>query len=558
MPIKLAAIPNNAGMRKGTVKLVADSLMINSAGFGYEPIQIIESGKLFLVQSIVQNRNKQTIVDLRTLFEISPAAMLHCRTIPIYSPDLKSFAFTKILPGVIVSMLTGCASYHDRPLDLSATTQIYESRTLDNPQLEHYIDAHSQQKTMAWPLRTWDLTTLTLAAYYYNPDLDIARTKWGSTKASVTTAGQKPNPVLSLPFQYTPASPWTIGQSPWTFGLGLDIPLETAGKRGYRIAQAEQLSSAAVFDIGNVAWQVGAKVRMQLVALFFLAREESVLAQITDTQNSIAAILNRRTEAGEASAPDANLAVITLMRNRADLAKVRKQLTEARLQLAAAIGIPSNALHGIKFDFAAFKHGCPEIDIATAHRLAALNRADILAALARYQASQAALQLEIANQYPDIHLDPGYAWVESEKQISFGASGITLPVFNRHQGQIAQAEAKRAEAESQVKMLQARAFGETDSALANYRAAVKIFKQTDAAVAAQAIQFVSAQRTFAAGETDRLALALAQQTFDISRLAREQALMQVQQAIGTLQDAIQHPLPLAGLNAFSNKGRSRP
>ncbi|MHB9017027.1 MAG: hypothetical protein ACYC3O_02525 [Burkholderiales bacterium] len=118
---------------------------------------------------------------------------------------MKSFAFTKILPGLIVSILTGCASYHDRPLDLSASAQIYESRTLDNPQLEHYIDVHSQQKPMAWPLRTWDLTTLTLAAYYYNPDLDVARTKWGSAEASVTTAGQRPNPVLSLPFQYTPA-----------------------------------------------------------------------------------------------------------------------------------------------------------------------------------------------------------------------------------------------------------------------------------------------------------------------------------------------------------------
>ncbi|HET9113120.1 MAG TPA: TolC family protein [Burkholderiales bacterium] len=471
---------------------------------------------------------------------------------------MKSSALTHALLWLFVALLAGCASYHDRPLDLSGTAQTYQSRTLDNPQLEQYIDVHSGQKSMTWPLRTWDLNHLTLAAYYYSPDLDVARTKWGSAAASVTAAGQKPNPVLSLPFQYTPASPWTIGQSPWTFGLGLDIPIETAGKRGYRVAQARQLSNAAVFDIGNVAWQVGSRVRAQLLALFFLARQESVLAQITDTQERIVAILNKRTDAGEASAPDANIAVITLMRNRADLAKVRKQLTDARLQLAAVIGIPPNALRGVEFGFDAFKHGYPEIDIATAHRLAVLNRADILAALARYQASQAALQLEIANQYPDIHLDPGYAWVESEKQISFGVSGITLPVFNRHQGQIAQAEALRAEAESRVKRLQAQAFSETDSALADYRAAVKILKQADAGVAAQSAQLVSAQHAFAAGTADRLALSLAQQAFDISRLSREQVLMQVQQAIGALQDAIQRPLPFAGLNAFSSKGPPRP
>jgi outer membrane protein TolC len=32
----------------------------------------------------------------------------------------------------------------------------------------------------------------------------------------------------------------------------------------------------------------------------------------------------------------------------------------------------------------------------------------VLAALADYAASEAALRLEIAKQYPDIHLNPGY------------------------------------------------------------------------------------------------------------------------------------------------------
>ena len=39
-----------------------------------------------------------------------------------------------------------------------------------------------------------------------------------------------------------------------------------------------------------------------------------------------------------------------------------------------------------------------------------MNRADVRGALAEYAASQSALQLEIANQYPDLHLGPGYGW----------------------------------------------------------------------------------------------------------------------------------------------------
>lgn len=455
-------------------------------------------------------------------------------------------------------MLAGCASYRDRPLSLAKTAKTYESRTLDNPELKQYIDTNSQRKPTQWPLKIWELNTLTLAAYYYSPDLDAARAKWGTATASVTTAGQRPNPTLYLPFQYTAASPWTIGQSPWTFGLGLDIPLETAGKRGYRVAQARQLSTAALFDIGNAAWQVGSRVRTQFLALYSLARQASILAQLADKQNRIVAMLNKRIAVGAASAPEANQALITLMQNRTDLANVQKQLMVARAQLASAVGIPIDALKGIEFRFDAFERAYPDIETGEAHRLAAFNRADILGALARYQASQAAVQLEIANQYPDIHLDPGYSWVEGEKQISFGASGIALPVFNRNQGPIAEAEAKRSEAEAQVKRLQAQAFGETDSALANYRAARDILKQTDTTLTAQILQLASARRGFAAGATDRLTLTLAQQALDVSQLARQQALMQVQQAIGRLQDAIQRPLPAAGLTVSSNKGPPSP
>ena len=51
--------------------------------------------------------------------------------------------------------------------------------------------------------------------------------------------------------------------------------------------------------------------------------------------------------------------------------------------------------------------------------MALTHRADVLAALAEYAAAEALLRSEIAKQYPDIHLNPGYsfdtgAWEELE------------------------------------------------------------------------------------------------------------------------------------------------
>ncbi len=256
---------------------------------------------------------------------------------------------------------------------------------------------------------------------------------------------------------------------------------------------------------------------------------------------------------GAISAPEVNQALITLIGNRTDLANAQKQVQDARVQLASAIGVPVSALSTLAIRFDAFERPYPDIQPRDAHRLATLNRADILSALARYQASQSALQLQIANQYPDVHLDPGYTWVQGEDQISFGASGIALPIFNRNQGPIAQAEAIRSERETNVKRLQAQAFNETDSALMNYHATLKNLSQSDTLLTTQRERLASVQSLFDTGEADRLILALAQQTVFTSVLAHQQALIQVQQAIGQLEDAMQRPLPFSHPSHLSTK-----
>ncbi|MDP1619963.1 MAG: TolC family protein, partial [bacterium] len=167
----------------------------------------------------------------------------------------------------IVALLSGCAmqSYQARPLDPAKLAKSYEARTLDSAELHQFIQTSLGQDVIPWPPKSWSGKMLTLAAFYYSPDLDAARAKWGTAKAGIVTAAQRPNPTLQLPFQHTTGS---SGNSPWTFGLGLDIPIETAGKRGYRIAQAQQLSDAARFSIGNVAWQVRSRLRAQLLKLY--------------------------------------------------------------------------------------------------------------------------------------------------------------------------------------------------------------------------------------------------------------------------------------------------
>ncbi len=131
----------------------------------------------------------------------------------------------------VVVLLTGCANYQPQPLTPQKMMAAYEERTLTNTELQRFITARLPKTTSAW-----GLSKLTLAAYYYSPELDAVRAKFASGEAATETANQRPNPSLSLPLQYADQP-----IKPWTYGLALDIPIETAGKRGYRVAQTQQL-----------------------------------------------------------------------------------------------------------------------------------------------------------------------------------------------------------------------------------------------------------------------------------------------------------------------------
>src|SRR5204863_2457362 len=107
-----------------------------------------------------------------------------------------------------------------------------------------------------------------------------------------------------------------------------------------------------------------------------------------------------------------------------------------------------------------------------ARQQALLGRPDILAALADYAAAEASLRIEIAKQYPDIHLTPGYQFDQGEHKWSLGIAA-ELPVLNQNQGPIAEALARREESAARFAALQAKVLAEIDRGLAARVAALE-------------------------------------------------------------------------------------
>ena len=444
------------------------------------------------------------------------------------------------LSTILLCLLAGCVRFQPQPLSPVEAATGLESRSLDNPDLKAFLEKNLNRELNTWPAAQWDFEMLTLAAFYYHPSLDVARARWAVAEAGKITAGGRPNPTLNVTPGYNTT---TLTPSPWMPLGSLDIPIETAGKRGYRIAQAVGLSESARLNIASVAWQVRSGVRRSLAALQAAQEAEVLLREQQGFQTQNLGLLERQHEAGAVSAFEVSQAGIAADNARLALRDAERQSAEVRVQLAEAVGVRANALEGVKFTFESWGELPGEASLADARRQALLNRSDILSGLADYAASQAALQLEIAKQYPDVHLQPGYQYDQGDNKWSLGLT-VELPVLNQNQGPIAEAKARRAEAAARFNALQAGVLSEIDRAVAGYHAAWQKRADADELLARSQKQEQRSRAMLDAGEISKGDLVALRLQLSASALARLDALVKSQQALVQLEDALQSPLGL--------------
>jgi outer membrane protein TolC len=430
---------------------------------------------------------------------------------------------------------SGCAHYEPKALDVDQTAAALEHRSLADAGLQAFLELNGN--TNGWPREAWDLDALTLAAFYFSPELEVARTQWGAAKAGESTAGQRPNPTVGISPQYNS----TMGvPSPWVAAFNFDVPIETAGKRQLRIAQAERLSEAARLRLGVVAWGIRSKVRSALLDLEEARQRIEVLSQLVAARQKALAAWESKYALGAATANDLAPARLALARAQTELAAAQAAIGEARGRLSAAIAVPLDGLPpaaALRADFATDS----ALNSREARRRALTSRHDLLAALADYAACEAALKLEIARQYPDLHLNPGYEYDQGDNKWALGLS-LELPLLNRNEGPIAEATAKRREAGARVMALQATIIAEVDrAAVAQQAAALKLNALAPLrAEQEKELQRLNAQLEAGAAETIEVLQAAAD--FAALELSAQEARAQQRRAWSALEDAIQRPL----------------
>ncbi len=437
----------------------------------------------------------------------------------------------------MTGLMAGCATrrYQAIPLVPSETASRLEARSMAEPGLQAYVETHLGHAVSPWPPKTWDLRMFSLAALYFNPAMETARARVAEAEAATVTAGARPNPTLSI----APGIP-----SPYLFNLEFAAPVETAGKRGYRMQSARSLDQAARYDLADSAWRVRSGVRAALLNCLLAARGLESMHSEEEFRAEQVRLLDQRLAVGEIPRPEVDTARIELSRIRSSIAAAEGQLSESRAALAASIGLPGAALEGVVFSWTDLESppSAESLSPATIKREAVLNRLDVRRALAQYAAAEADLQLEIAKQYPDVQIGPGYTYEEGNSFFTIGFSA-TLPIFNRNQGPIAEAEARRKVAAAAFLEKQSLVIAESERSLARYTAALKELAEADHSLRnLNDAQLQRMQRAVQLGEEDRLALNGVQIESSVIARLRLDALARAQSALGELEDAVQRPL----------------
>jgi len=437
---------------------------------------------------------------------------------------------------VATTFLAGCGgylAYEPAELEAQAAPTTFMERRSDDSSLAELV--RESGYSGEWPPDPWRLDTLTLAALYFNPALDVARAQALTAQAELAIAARRSPLSLKLATEHHSR---LDGSSPWSLGIAIELPIGTHTRREAREEKAGLLADAAEIEIASAAWRVRGAVRDALIDLIGSSQRTGILRQRLALQRQMEQLVQRRVEAGMLSSRDLGMERIAVAGIQAALALEDTRYASARGDLARALGLPLETVQSLRVADDAFTDTVNIPDAGEARSRALHNRLDIHTRLLEFGAADAELRLAIAEQYPTVSLTPGYVWDQADN-LWFLLADLVMP--SAAHGAVRVAEARRETAARKFTALQIDVIGEVAQAGEVLRVTQLRLSVADEMARLSRTQFDRARHFFESGGGDRVRLVAA-------RLADAQArqhLLDAQEAwrksIARFEDATQFP-----------------
>jgi cobalt-zinc-cadmium efflux system outer membrane protein len=370
---------------------------------------------------------------------------------------------------------------------------------------------------------------LALAA---NRALAAARLVRPIATANVAVASERPNPDLLLEkLRETPHESAT-----------LSLPIETAGKRGRRIAVAEAEVATGEAEIARTTAATRNQVRRAFYALLAAQRraaeEEASLAIARRAADAARA----RFEAGAAPRLDTLQTELGVAQTQNDGENARGLLAAAQSQLNTLIGRPPQAPVTAAGELTG--GGVPGAEAAVAGAMAHSTELQVLDR--RIAGQMAKVALARAQRVPNPVVQ-GAVTHDAPPDFVWGWRAgltVTLPIFTSHLPEVRVEEATLAQLEAERAASAAQIAGTVTAAAAQAAAAQHQALRFRDEILPRALEVESlAEESYRAGQSGLVALLQVLQSTRDLRLRSIQAGLDYQTALAELEQSLGAPLP---------------
>ena len=283
--------------------------------------------------------------------------------------------------------------------------------------------------------------------------------------AEKLTAKLRPNPEFDASFDDLPLNFSGKFFQEQEIAYGISQTFELGGKRGKRIDAANANAELARAEFETTVWQLTNDLKKKF---YTTVLAESQLKLSRDNQSTFAEIIKRSTELqqlGEISGLDLRRLEVEKLKFDTDVANAQRDYEVAVRDLRLALGGDYKAMDitvNGSLDYQPYQFSLVDLRDKS---LAA--RPDLRAAQISERAADAAIRVEDAKAIPDLNVGVGLKRVVVDNVYSFGV-GITLPVFDRNQGERMKALTQKKKAQNDQRILTNQVLGDVEKALAAY------------------------------------------------------------------------------------------
>lgn len=286
-----------------------------------------------------------------------------------------------------------------------------------------------------------------------NPELAAAAWRIHATDGRVLQAGLRPNPTLGVEMEdFAGSGPYSGVRDAQTTLL-LSQLVELGGKRAARIREAQRSQDLAAWDYEATRLDVMVAAVRAFTEVLGLQQEIALAQDDVDLAGKVVESAGSRVRAGSSSPAEEIRARMALASSQIALTRSRRDLEVARNRLAAMWGSKQAFFADVRGDLETIG---PVPDAAALRSRLAANP-DVARWAAEVEQRRAAFERERTQAAPDLSAGVGYRRLSGTDDNAVVLElSIPLPILNRNQGAILEAQRSISEAAEQQRAAEIR------------------------------------------------------------------------------------------------------